>query len=168
MTNAAQLPSLRVARLEASQADPAADFLLRLWLESYAGRLPQSNVTQRTTSHFKDSLARRSGHCWLAWMGNRLVGLSTTVSNCLDDVWVHRKFRRRGIATRLIGVACGDLVKRGFRTAQVGCEDFNAAAIALFESDGWRRVGSEPVDISPGVRHLALVYARSLIREEVS
>jgi GNAT superfamily N-acetyltransferase len=168
MTKVVQLPSLRVTRLESAQIDEAAGLLQQLWLQSYGKRLPQSSVRQRTTNHFKNHLTRRSGNCWLAWMGNRLAGLSTTVSNCVDDVWVRQDLRRKGIGTRLIGVACGDLAQRGFRAAQAGCEDFNAAAQAMFESSGWRRVGSEPVEIAPGVQHLALVYARSLHLEEAS
>ena len=168
MTKVVQLPTLRITRLEPAQIDEAAGLLQQIWLESYGERLPQSNVGQRTISHFKEHLTRRAGNCWLAWIGNRLAGLSTTVSNCVDDVWVRHEFRRRGIATRLIGVACGDLAQRGYRAAQAGFETFNAAAVALFESDGWRRVGSEPVDIAPGIQHVALVYARSLPLEDVS
>lgn len=168
MTKIVQLTNPRVARLEPEQVDEAARLLQQVWLESYGQRLPEIDVVQRTSRHFRDHLSRRSDNCWLAWVGNRLVGLSTTISNCIDDLWVRREFRRRGIATRLIGAACGNLALRGFRAAQAGCEDFNAAAVSLFESGGWKRVGSEPVDTAPGIRHVALVYTHSLPLEDVS
>lgn len=41
-------------------------------------------------------------------------------------------------------------------------------AVNLFENGGWKRIGSEPVEISPGIQHLALVCTRSLPLEKVS
>ena len=168
MTKVVQLPQLKIARLKPDQVDAAVALLHEVWHATYAGRLPAHLVKQRTTVHFKRHLERRAESCWLAWMGPRLVGLSSTSANCVEDVWVSRRYRRRGIATRLVDAACSHLAQRGFRAAQAGCEDFNHAASAMFEHLGWRKVGAESVHIAPGICHEALVYTRPLPLKEAS
>lgn len=165
MTKSVQTTKVRIAKLNDCQADEAAVFLHRAWHSSYARRLPGSIVKQRTVQHFEDHLRARARNCWLAWTGDRLVGLLTTVSNCVDEVWVSRRYRRRGIASSLIDTACRDLSNRGFGFAQAGCEDFNDTAIALFETLGWQQIGAEPVEILPGIRHEARVYGQQLHAE---
>ena len=168
MTKVVQLPQLKIDRLKPEQVDAAVALLHEVWHATYADHLPAQLVEQRTTDHFKRHLERRTETCWLAWMGPRLVGLSSTAANCVEDVWVSRRYRRRGIATRLIDTACTHLARRGFRAAQAGCEDFNFAASAMLEHLGWRKVGAESVHIAPGIRHEALVYTRPLPLKEAS
>lgn len=168
MTKIVQLPRLRIGRLKPDEAHAAAELLHDLWHSTYNGRLPARLVKQRTREHFVQHLERRAGACWLAWLDRKLVGMSSTTANCVEDVWVKLQYRRRGIATRLIDAACTDLAQRGFRAAQTGCEDFNHAASALFENLGWRQIGAELVQIAPGIRHEALVYARPLPLQEAS
>lgn len=107
MTKIVQTANVRSARPEASQIGQAAD-PLRFWLEGRAGRLPKSNVEQRTISRSTDRFDRISGNYSLAWTGNRCVGLSPTVPSRPDDVRVDYEFRYRKIAaglTRPINVA---------------------------------------------------------------
>ena len=168
MTKVVQLPQLKLAHLKPDQVDAAVTLLHGLWHETYADQLPAHLVVQRTTDHFRRHLEHRAGNCWLAWLGPRLVGLCSTSANCVEDVWVSRRYRRRGIATRLVDAACSHLAQRGFRAAQAGCEDFNHAASAMFEHLGWRKVGAESVHIAPGICHEALVYTRPLPLKEAS
>ncbi len=166
MTNIIQMPQLQIRSLDSEQIAEAASLVHTVWHATYRDHLPASLVEQRTHDHFCRHLERRVGHCWLASVGSRSVGLCTTTSNCVDDVWVSQRFRRRGIASRLIAAACSHLEQRGFKAAQAGCEDFNLAATALFEGLGWRKTGAELVRLAPGVRHEAFVYTRSLTLEE--
>jgi hypothetical protein len=55
-------------------------------------------------------------------------------------------------------IALAHFSERGFNSAQVGCEGFNQVAIGFFESSGWKKAGSEPVEIKPGSYVDALVY----------
>ena len=168
MTKTVHIAPLRIAPLEPDQVDRAVALRGVLWHAAYGPILPTRLAEQRTEDHFRSHLESRAGNSWLAWSGDRLVGLCTTSSNCIDDVWVSQQHRRRGIASRLIATACRHLAQRGFRAAQAGCEDFNLAASALFEHLGWRRVGSELVHIAPGMRHEAIVYTRPLSLQEAS
>ena len=95
-------------------------------------------------------------------MGDRLVGLASSCANGIEDLWVHRRYRRRGIAGGLIDSLVANLTQRGFRYVQVGCEDFNSYAIAFFEAQGWRRIGAKNLEIAPGRRIEARVYCCSL------
>jgi predicted GNAT family acetyltransferase len=58
----------------------------------------------------------------------------------LMGVWTHPRFRRRGLSRTLLREVCGHLMRKG-RTVTLFVNDFNAPAIALYESLGFRRVG---------------------------
>jgi ribosomal protein S18 acetylase RimI-like enzyme len=160
-----QLPRLRIAPLEEGQLDEAAVYLRKSWHDQYAKSLPRGLVKERTVAHFLHHLELRKDCCWLAWMGERLAGLVTSTANCIEDIWVTRRYRRRGIATRLIDTASHRLMQRGFGYVQVGCESFNPAAIGLFEHLGWQEIGAEPVEIGRGMRTGAKIFNRALNSE---
>jgi ribosomal protein S18 acetylase RimI-like enzyme len=162
MADVLQLPRLRIAPLEERRLDEAADFLHKSWYDQYAKRLPRGLVQERTAAHFRHHLESRKDCCWLAWMGERLAGLVTSTANCIDDIWVASRYRRRGIATRLIDTASARLVQRGFGYAQAGCESFNLATIGLFEALGWQQIGAESVEIRRGIRIEAKIFNRTL------
>jgi GNAT superfamily N-acetyltransferase len=161
-------PKLKIALLEDGQLDEAAVFLRQNWQLTYAGRLPQSLIAERTLVSFKEHLEERRNSCWLAWLGDGLIGLATTRTNCLEDIWVSRRFQRQGIATRLLDTVTQNLSRRGYHFAQVGCESFNRNAIDFFLATGWRKIGSEPVRISPRLRFDALVFSIELERVKSS
>jgi ribosomal protein S18 acetylase RimI-like enzyme len=98
----------------------------------------------------------------VAWLGNRPVGLASRQNNCIDELWVARRYRRRGIGRRLLAASLSALRNQGYQFAQAGCEDFNDAAQAFFREAGWRHIGSEPLAIAPGRRIEALVFSRRI------
>jgi ribosomal protein S18 acetylase RimI-like enzyme len=154
-----ELPKLRIEPLAEQDLDQAAVFLLKQWRETYRARLPRSLIDARSSGHFRDALSARLPHCRLAWMGSRLAGLVSTQQNCIEDLWVAKRYRRRGIGTQLTAVAVEGLRTRDYQFAQVGCEDFNADAIAFFSKSGWRHIGGEPVQVAPGMQVEALVFS---------
>jgi hypothetical protein len=58
----------------------------------------------------------------------------------LMGVWTHPRFRRRGLARELLTEVCGHLSRKG-KTVTLFVNDFNAPAIALYESLGFQRIG---------------------------
>jgi GNAT superfamily N-acetyltransferase len=162
MNDVVKLPRLAVAPLAESDLDQAADFLHQSWRATYREVLPPAILAERTGEHFRRHLERRRERCWLAWLGHRLVGLATASANCVEDLWVAERYRRRGVGSALLEAALGHLSGRGFGFAQAGCEDFNRAAVAFFESRGWARIGSEPQQLTPELRVDALVYSLAL------
>jgi ribosomal protein S18 acetylase RimI-like enzyme len=156
------LPRVRVEPLSPNDLDKAAVFLLKVWRETYRPTLPGRIVEQRSTGYFRDHLQQRSASCRLAWFGDRLVGLVTTQQNCVDDLWVAQRYRRRRVGTALLQAALDGLRERGYQFAQAGCEDFNRAAIGFFSAAGWDRIGSDSVTLSPGYCVQAMVFSSRL------
>jgi RimJ/RimL family protein N-acetyltransferase len=58
----------------------------------------------------------------------------------LMGVWTHPRFRRRGLAAELLRETCGHLFREG-KIVTLFVNDFNAPAIALYESLGFVRIG---------------------------
>lgn len=157
-------PNLDIRQLDAASIGQTAEFLHKVWHQTYRTQLPAGLRAQRTLAHFASYLEKRAAQCWVAWMGKRIAGVVTVSSNCVEDLWVARRYRRRGIATRLLETAMGDLGGRGFDFAQAGCEAFNSDAVAFFRAAGWQEIGSEPLYLVPGRPIDALVFSRRLQR----
>lgn len=157
-----EFPGIRVAPLQADELEVAAEFVNAQWRETYRGVLPKSRLAERTAAHFADQLHLRRSHCWLAWSGKRLIGLISTQSNAIEDLWVARRYRRRGVASRLMETAVDALAARGFQHAQIGCEDFNEPLLGFLRARNWSEVGQEAVAVRPGVDVMALVFSRRL------
>lgn len=58
----------------------------------------------------------------------------------LMGVWSHPQHRRRGHSRELLGEVCGHFSRKG-KTVTLFVNDFNAPAIALYESLGFKRIG---------------------------
>lgn len=58
----------------------------------------------------------------------------------LMGVWTDPRYRRRGLSKALLREVCGHLLRKG-KTVTLFVNDFNAPAIALYETLGFRRIG---------------------------
>jgi ribosomal protein S18 acetylase RimI-like enzyme len=162
MAQVIPFPNLRISSFKADNLDEAARLMHDAWHETYSDHLPRDLVSDRTMDYFRRYLLRHNHSCWIAWQGKELAGLVAVTANCIEDLWVAKAYRRRRIGTRLMEAAMTHFVDRGFESAQVGCEGFNRTAIGFFESNGWKKAGSEPVEIAPGSHVDALVYTTSV------
>ena len=59
----------------------------------------------------------------------------------VDDLAVFPQFRRRGVASALLARAEAGAILRGCEMIHLECRESNAAALALYEARGYRRVG---------------------------
>ena len=139
----AEFPQLRIEPLTDSNQRAACEFLHSNWLDNYQDRLPADIVDERTLDYFQRYLAHKQGLAWLACLGERVVGLVTVASNCIDELWVAKKYQRRKIGSRLVDTAVGHFKQKGFSSAQVGFESFNQSAGAFFLSREWKNIGSD-------------------------
>jgi len=162
MSNLILLPRLSFRRATRDDLAAVASLVHSVWHETYGRTLPHPVVSARTPAHIAEEVALRIDRGWLALLGTRLVGYCATSANCVEDLWVARRYRRRGIGSQLLERALGDLRERGYQGAQVGCENFNAPARQFFERHGWRTIGAEPQYFAAGRVVSALVYARAL------
>jgi GNAT superfamily N-acetyltransferase len=157
----AALPRRAIRAMTEDELPAAAKLLHRCWHDAYRRHLPPRLLTGRTEDYWVDYLDKRLSRTWLAWIGDRPAGLTSVTANCVDDLWVARRYRRRGLGRDLLDTALGHLEARGFEHAQAGCEDFNADALAFFRRLEWAEIGSEPLlGLVPGRQVNALVFSR--------
>lgn len=162
MSDVIPLPRLSFRRATRDDLESVAALVHAIWHETYGRTLPRLVVNARTPGHIAEEVGLRIDQGWLALLGTRLVGYCATSANCVEDLWVTKRYRRRGIGSRLLERALADLRERGYRGAQAGCENFNAPARQFFERHGWRAIGAEPQYFAAGQVVSALVYARAL------
>jgi len=160
--NIIQFPELSIRPLQVEDLDKAARFLFENWQLLYKKHLSEQVLQERTMDFFHQYLQRKIGIAWLAWMGKDIAGLVTVSSNCIDDLWVKRQYQRKKIASGLVQQAITHFNKRGFSSAQAGCESFNNEAINFFEALAWQRIGSQALYASGDGRVEALVYSIKL------
>jgi predicted GNAT family acetyltransferase len=67
---------------------------------------------------------------------------SAVTPDCVQlmGVWTNPHFRKRGLARKTLSEVCGHLFRSG-KTVTLFVNDFNAPAIALYESLGFQRIG---------------------------
>lgn len=152
------LPTLHIKHLDDQHLGQCSRFIYDCWHQTYASDLPIEIVNERTPEYFRAYLETKKETCWLAFFGDKLVGLISVSSNCIEDLWVDRFYQRRKIASRLVQVAIDHFRDKGFHVAQTGCDNLNNKLMYFFKSTGWKNIASEPLYISPGMRIDASVY----------
>lgn len=162
MDNVVTLPRLKVR--PGTEADRAALIVMvgAIWRETYLRHLAPSLDAAKTAEHITSLVGNPAERGWVATYGNRLGGYCRVASNCVDQIWVPSRLRRRGVGSALLRLATEAIRERGFAFAQAGCEDFNPAARLFLESRGWRMIGSERQSLGTGQSYEALVFFRPL------
>lgn len=102
---------------------------------------------------------------WVALHGERIDGFCRASANCVEQLWVAYRLRRRGIGRALLQEALQDIRARGFRFAQAGCEDFNAMGCGFWSAQGWEVIAREPQRLENGRRFAVCVYSTSRLPE---
>jgi ribosomal protein S18 acetylase RimI-like enzyme len=69
-------------------------------------------------------------------------------SDCwLEDLWVPRGFRGRGVGSGLLTHAEREIAARGIAMAHLSVIASNAQAIAFYERRGWRKLRGTPHEL---------------------
>jgi len=148
--------------LQVGQLDDAARLLHSSWHNFYPRHLPAEVTSEKNLDEFERYLDQHSAHTWMALRNQKPVGILCVTSNCIDELWVKPRFRRKGIGSSLVAQALEYMRNRGFTTAQVGLESFNVDGEAFFEGTGWRMIGAESMRLQPGYEFEARVYSTAL------
>lgn len=165
----ARFPRVSLRTLEDRDIETAAKLIHRCWHDAYRRHLPPRLLSGRTLDFWSDYLAQRLTRTWFARIGDRPAGIVSASSNCIDDLWVLPRYRKRGLGGQLLAAVLNDMAERGFQHAQVGCEDFNQDTLAFFRHSGWIELGREPLlGLVPGRQIEAVVFSKSLASEIVA
>jgi ribosomal protein S18 acetylase RimI-like enzyme len=75
---------------------------------------------------------------WIAVLNTKIVGMVLTGGEWLDDLWVLRESRGRGVGQRLLAQGEAEIVARGHRTLRLRVVQSNATAIRFYHKHGWQ------------------------------
>lgn len=75
---------------------------------------------------------------WLAISGEEIVGVTMTEDEWVIDLWVRYDSRRKGIGSKLLAHAEGEICARGHSTFRLRVVKSNTRAVQFYESQGWK------------------------------
>jgi ribosomal protein S18 acetylase RimI-like enzyme len=127
----------------ATAADLAA--IVRIWREGWVdgheGHVPAALVAERTSASFDERALERVGQTWVADSGGVVVGFVVVVDDEVEQVYVDRSWRGRGVAERLLRHAEAVIGEGGRRTAWLAVVAGNTRARRFYARLGWRDRG---------------------------
>jgi ribosomal protein S18 acetylase RimI-like enzyme len=89
----------------------------------------------------------------VAVVEEEIVGVVLTSDDWIDDLWIGRKHRRRGVGSSLLLHAESEINGRGFQSARLRVVVSNAAAILFYRRFGWQDEQDYPHETLPVVMH---------------
>jgi ribosomal protein S18 acetylase RimI-like enzyme len=75
------------------------------WADGHQGHVPDALVAERTPASFDRRATERTGHSWVAERGGVVAGFVVVVDDEVEQLYVDRRWRGRGVAERLLGHA---------------------------------------------------------------
>ncbi len=84
---------------------------------------------------------------WVAEADGNLVGVLLTARDWLDDLWIARQHRRRGIGAELLEIAEDEIVGRGHRCGRLRVVAGNLAARQFYAKHGWNEDRRYPHEV---------------------
>lgn len=165
MSHVIPLPRLQIRRGTSADREPVTGLVESVWRETYSAHLPDEDLRGRSRDFFQDLAADPGDRGWVAVLGKQVVGYGCVAANCVEQLWVSARMRRRGVASALLDAMLASIRARGFAFAQAGCEDFNLPARRFLEAKGWEQIASERRSLGSGRDYDVLVHSIALHRD---
>ena len=166
MSNVIHLPQPILMPALDVPVDEVAAFVNHQWHLTYDAYLPRILTSQRKPPVFARQLAAKSSPGWVMVQANEIIGYADRVANCIDNLWVHDTYKRRGIGSRLMDILLDSMREQGMHSAQAGCESFNQPAINFFRSHHWSLLEDTQTQLHQGVRIGVKVFSLKLYKSQ--
>jgi ribosomal protein S18 acetylase RimI-like enzyme len=75
---------------------------------------------------------------WVAVSDAKILGVIITNHEWVDDLWVLREHRRRGVGTKLLTQGESEIASRGCQTCRLRVVKSNLIAIQFYLRQGWQ------------------------------
>jgi ribosomal protein S18 acetylase RimI-like enzyme len=100
-------------------------------------------VVAETYGHLWDTCAMSDGDedwskGWIAVAEADVIGVLLTSNEWVDDLWVARPARSRGLGAELLSIGEAEIAERGFETACLRLIKTNLRAISFYINHGWK------------------------------
>ena len=84
---------------------------------------------------------------WVAEDAGMIVAVALTENDWLEDLWIAKGHRRRGLGGRLLALAEDEIVARGHSLARLRVVAENASALRFYADRGWREDRRYPHEV---------------------
>jgi ribosomal protein S18 acetylase RimI-like enzyme len=111
------------------------------WADGHAGHVPDALAAERAPASFRPRATERIDSTWVADIGGAVAGFVVVVDAEVEQIYVDRSWRGRGVAERLLRHAEAEIGKGGRRTAWLAVVAGNTRARRFYEKLGWRDGG---------------------------
>jgi len=132
---------MRIRHAEPGDVDALARIWVDGWHEAHAELLPPELVRFRTYDHLRSRLLANLDNTSVVSSQGHLVGFALVKKDELDQLYVARGARGKGIAASLLSHALGRIGRAGHRRAWLACAIGNDRAARFYEKSGWSRQG---------------------------
>jgi ribosomal protein S18 acetylase RimI-like enzyme len=111
------------------------------WPDGHDGHVPEALAAERTPASFDRRTSERIGCTWVADSGGAVAGFVVVVDTEVEQVYVDRSWRGRGVAERLLRHAETVIGQRGRRIAWLAVVAGNTRARRFYARLGWQDQG---------------------------
>ena len=120
------------------------DDIVAIWMEgwhaAHAAIVPKSLVRLRTRDSFRERVLAHLAKISVA-VGSHVLGFYYLDDDELDQFYVSKTARGKGVATAMMLHAEAQLTEAGHATAWLGCAIGNDRAARFYEKAGWVNTG---------------------------
>jgi len=158
-----------VMHLRAAEPDEL-DRLARLWhdawYDAHDAIAPAGLVAARTVARFRERLPALLADTRVAGPLGRPLGLCVIKDDRLDQLFVARQARGKGVAAALLADGEARLARRGIATAWLACAIGNDRAARFYEKHGWvnARTFTDRLDAGDAVYEVAVWRFEKAVR----
>jgi ribosomal protein S18 acetylase RimI-like enzyme len=111
------------------------------WTDGHEGHVPAALVAERAPESFDQRARERIDRTWVADSGGVVAGFVVVVDDEVEQLYVDRSWRGRGVAERLLRQAEAVIGQGGRRTAWLAVVAGNTRARRFYARSGWRDQG---------------------------
>jgi ribosomal protein S18 acetylase RimI-like enzyme len=111
------------------------------WADGHEGHVPDALAAERAPASFQPRATERIDSTWVADIGGAVAGFVVVVDAEVEQIYVDRSWRGRGVAERLLRHAEAEIGKGGRRTAWLAVVAGNTRARRFYAKLGWRDGG---------------------------
>jgi ribosomal protein S18 acetylase RimI-like enzyme len=111
------------------------------WTDGHEGHVPAALVAERAPESFDQRARERIDRTWVAESGGVVAGFVVVVDDEVEQLYVDRSWRGRGVAERLLRQAEAVIGQGGRRTTWLAVVAGNTRARRFYARLGWRDRG---------------------------
>jgi EmrB/QacA subfamily drug resistance transporter len=134
-------PDVTIRPAAAADVPAIARIWLEGWPDGHEGHVPAALVAERTPASFDERARARVGQTWVVDSGGTVAGFVVVVDDEVEQVYVDRRWRGRGVAERLLRHAEAVISQGGRRTAWLAVVAGNTRARRFYARLGWQDRG---------------------------